>query len=269
MSDQASITPRVDLWSLIGLALLLLPWLTMAHELGGHALACVATGHLPSELGAYYVECPGTGVGSGRIVAMAGTGMDLLLAALGWFAWSRVRRPLPRLVWWVVFTVKGMVAGGYWMFSGVFDLGDWALSGPDGIGPLPWPWLWRVLMFVLGLAVYIAVVRRAIRMLATMLGGGAQAAATQRRIGMTLYLVGGVSALLVSLLNPLGIVITLMSAIASSFGGTAGLFNVAFAGAGERPPADFVIGRHGWLLVAGLVVTLAFAVVLGPTVHLG
>jgi len=268
MSKDNPVMPRVDMWTLVGLALLLLPLLTMGHELLGHALTCVASGHRPSQLGAYYVECPQTGPWSRRIVAMAGTGVDVLLALLACVAWRKARRPLPRLVWWIVFTVKGMVAAGYWMFSGVTNLGDWGPAMGGGIGPLPWPWLWRAVMFAVGLYVYIAVVRRAIRMMVAMLGGGPQARVTKRNIAMTIYLVGGGSSVLVSLLNPLGIVITLMSAVASSFGGTAGLFNVAWSRRFDEPPRHFVIGRHYAILVAGVLTTIVFAVVLGPTIYL-
>ncbi|GAA0259066.1 hypothetical protein [Rhodanobacter caeni] len=266
--DDTHPRPWIDRWTLAGLALLLLPLLTMAHELLGHAVACVATGHQPGELGAYYVECPGTQGWSSRIVAMAGTGMDVVLAVLAYLAWRRLRRPLPRLVAWAVFTVKGMVAAGYWMFSGVTNLGDWGPDVGGGLGPLPWPWLWRVVLFVAGLVAYIQVVRAAIRMLGAMLGGGEQAARTQRQTAMTLYVVGGVSALLVSLFNPLGMVITLTSAIAASFGGTAGLFNVAYARRSTLPAQDFHIGREPVLIILGVLVTVAFAVVLGPTIHL-
>jgi hypothetical protein len=268
VAEKNLATPRVDFWTLTGLVLLLLPLLTMAHELVGHALTCIASGHRPSELGAYYVECPVTRSWSRRVVAMAGTGVDVILAILAYLAWGRVKRPLPRLVLWIVFTVKGMVAAGYWMFSGVSNLGDWGPDVGGGIGPLPWPWLWRAAMFAVGLYVYIAVVRRAIGMMIAMLGGGEQARRTQRKIAMTIYLVGGVSALLVSLFNPLGIAITLMSAIASSFGGTAGLFNVAYCRRCDQPPRDFAIGRHYAIVVAGVLMTLAFAAVLGPTVYL-
>ncbi|MDQ6647022.1 MAG: hypothetical protein M3Y93_07300 [Pseudomonadota bacterium] len=268
MGKRDSAAPSVDLWTLVGLSLLLLPCLTMAHELLGHAFTCVISGHRPSQLGAYYVQCPDTGPWSRRIVAMAGTFVDLLLALVAYIAWNRVRQPLPRLAWWAVFTVKGMVAGGYWMFSGVTNLGDWGPDVGGGIGPLAWPWLWRTVMFAVGLCVYIAVIGRAIRMLKVMLGGGEQARATRRRIAMTIYLVGGVSAVLVSLFNPLGIVITLMSAVASSFGGTAGLFNVAFSRAPDEPQRDFTITRHYALVVAGVLMTVGFAAVLGPTVYL-
>lgn len=76
-------------------------------------------------------------------------------------------------------------------------------------------------------------------------------------------------ALLISLFNPLGIFITLVSAVASSFGGTAGLFNVAYARPRELPVSDFAIGRQPVLLVAGVAMTVAFAAVLGPTISLG
>lgn len=261
-------TPRVDPWTLTGLVLLLLPLLTMAHEVAGHALTCVATGHVPVEIGAYYVECPGTDSWARRLVAMAGTGMDVVLTVVALIGWYRVRRPLFRLVLWMVFTVKGMVAAGYWMFSGVSNLGDWGPALGGGIGPLPWPWLWRAVLFAVGLCVYIAVTRQAIGMLAAMLGGGQTAWRVQRRIAMTIYLVGGVSALLVSLVNPLGIVITLISAVASSFGGTAGLFNVAYARQRDEPAQGFVIGRHNVIVVAGVLMTVAFAAVLGPTLYL-
>ena len=267
MTENVSARPRVDAWTLLGLALLLLPLLTMAHELLGHALTCIASGHRPSELGAYYVECPGTGSWSRRIVAMAGTGVDAVLATAAYLAWRNMKRPLLRLVLWIVFTLKGMVAAGYLMFSGVTNLGDWGPDVGGGIGPLPWPWVWRCVMFAVGLYVYIKVVRRAIRMMIAMLGGGEQARRTQRQIAMTIYLVGGISAVLVSLFNPLGIVITLTSAIASSFGGTAGLFNVAYFRRCDQPPRDFAVGRHYAIIVAGVLMTLAFAAVLGPTLY--
>jgi len=261
-------SPSIDRWTLTGLGLLLLPLLTMAHELGGHALTCVALGWRPTELGAYYVECPGATGWAGRAVAMAGTGMDVLVAILAFLAWRRVRRPLPKLALWIVFVVKGMVAAGYWLFSGVSGFGDWGPGAGGGIGPLPEPWLWRIGLAVAGLLAYIGVVKLAIRTLDAMLGGGEQAARVRRQVAMTVYIVGGASALLVSLLNPHGFVIVLLSAVASTFGGTAGLFNVAYRPAGDGEPAEFRIGRNYPLLVAGAVVTLLFAAVLGPTLYL-
>lgn len=268
MSDPTRITPCVDRITLVGLVLLLAPLLTMAHELVGHAVACVSLGYAPSQLGAFYVECPGTSALDARLVAMAGTGVDVLLALLAYAAWRLVKRPLPRLALWIVFAEKSMVAAGYWLFSGVSGFGDWGPGTGGAIGPLPQPWLWRIGLAVVGGGAYFLVTRLAIRMLGQILGGGLAAQRTQRQIAMSVYLVGGLVAVLVGLLNPLGIVITLLSAMASSFGGTAGLFNVAFVPPRTTPPADFVIGRHYAVFALGIAVTVAFAAVLGPTVYL-
>ena len=260
--------PQVNRWTLIGLSLLLLPLLTMAHELGGHALTCVALGQHPTELGAYYIECPGAVGHAGRLVAMAGTSMDVLVFVLGFFAWRKAQRPLLRLALWIVFVVKGMVAAGYWLFSGVTGVGDWGPGAGGGIGPLPDPWLWRIGFTVVGLIAYIAVVRLAMRTLDEMLGGGAQAARTRRQVAMTVYIVGGISALLVSSMNPHGFVIVLLSGMASTFGGTAGLFNVAYHAEQCGPAAAFRVDRHLILLVVGAIATIGFAAVLGPTLYL-
>lgn len=260
--------PAVDRVTVIGLALLLFPLLTIGHELLGHALTCVATGHRPSELGAFYVECPGTGFWSAKLVAMAGTSVDVILCAVGYWGWRVTHRPLLRLGWWMVFAIKGMVAAGYWCFSGLTNLGDWGPNAGGGLAPMPFPWLLRALLLTIGVVAYIAIVRAAIGMLAQMLGGGQQAWRTQRSIALTLYFSGGAWAVAVGLFNPVGIAIMLMSAVASTFGGTAGLWNVAYARQRESAPADFIVRRHWAVMAAGLAASVAFAAVLGPTLYL-
>ncbi len=260
--------PDIDLPTLVGLVLLLSPVLTMVHELAGHALTCIATGHMPTVLGAYYVECPSATGMDGRLVAMAGTAVDALAAILAYMAWRASRAPILRMTWWIVYTVKGMVAAGYWLFSGVMGLGDWAPGATGGMGIMAHPWAWRVLLTLVGLVAYIAVTRLSMRGLDDMLGANGPALAARKRVAMTVYLVGGSVAVLVGLFNPIGIVIVLVSAVASTFGGTAGLFNVAFRAAGSRPAQYFVLGRHRWLLLAGMATATAFALVLGPSLTL-
>lgn len=256
---------RISPITVIGLVLLLAPLLTIAHELGGHALTCLATGNRPTELGAYYVTCEGTDVLTSRIVAMAGTGVDLLVALVALLVYPHVRRPLLRLAVWVVMVFKAMTAGGYWLFSGVLGFGDWAPGADGGMGEMGHPWLWRLALVVVGLAFYIAVVRGAMRSIDAFVGGGEQAALVRRRTVMILYLTNGAIAIVVGLFNPVGFFIILVSAIASSFGGTAGLFNVAFRGPTSETTHPVVIERSIPLLVVGALVTIAFAAVLGPT----
>lgn len=76
-TQVASPLPPIDRWTLGGLSLLLLPLPTITHELGGHALTGVAPGQRPSELGAYYIECPGAVDWVGRVAAATGTSADV------------------------------------------------------------------------------------------------------------------------------------------------------------------------------------------------
>lgn len=260
--------PSIDPLTAIGLILLLAPLLTMAHELAGHALTCVATGHLPTELGAYYIECPSAVGWDGRLVAMAGTGMDIIVALLAYLVWRHVRQPLARLAAWVVAVFKAMTAAGYWCFSGLLGIGDWAPGSNGGMGVMSHPLLWRAFLAVVGVSAYIAIVRWAMRSLDGMLGGGALAQAVRKRSVLLMYAVNGAVAIAVGLFNPVGFWITLVSAIASSFGGTAGLFNVAFREVQPGTAHAFHVRRSYTLLIAGILVTTAFAVILGPTVSL-
>lgn len=259
----------LDPLTLAGMVLLLEPLLTMVHEIGGHALACAATGGRIAELGAYYVDCRSPDLIATRIVAVAGTLIDVVAAGIAFLLWRRARSALSRTLLWMAFVTKAFVAAGYPLFSGITGLGDWG-PGPDGaLAALNNPWPWRVALTVIGLVGYIAAVRIAIRMLRAMLGGGAETLPAQRRLPMTLYLGSGAVAVLVGLLNPIGIFITLASAAAASFGGLAGLFNVAFRPPPPGEPLPFVVPRSYPLIALGLVVTVAFAAVLGPSIKLG
>ncbi len=81
------------------------------------------------------------------------------------------------------------------------------------------------------------------------------------------YATIGVAAVLVGLLNPIGIFITIMSAAASSFGGNAGMISVGFAVPGGPTTKPFVIRRNWAIVAAGALLLIGFALVLGPSEH--
>jgi hypothetical protein len=267
VTDEAK--PRVDVLTMIGLALMIGPLTTMAHEIGGHAAMCLAVGGRVTHIGAFYVGCEAPDLVARRIEAMAGAGIDAVIFALGYLAWRAAKDvgDLARLALWLVFVVKGMVAAGYFLFSGATGVGDWGPGEAGGIGPLPNPMLIRAAEFVFGAAAYGAIVMLAMRTLHAMIGGGAAAKAAQRTIAHGFYLTNGAVALVVGLFNPLGFFIVVFSAMASSFGGTAGLISVGFAR--SKPPARaFHVGRSWAVMGLGVVVAGVFAAVLGPTVRL-
>ncbi|MBU6269621.1 MAG: hypothetical protein KGN34_18900 [Sphingomonadales bacterium] len=261
---------RVDRVTVIGLALLLMPLLTMLHEIGGHAAMCLAVGHRVTELGAFYVECDAVrGSAAMRLVALAGPGIDLAAGALVLALWPRLRGDFSRLVALYVWLCLLFDGTGYFLFSGVAGIGDLGPSGEGGLAPLPWPALWRVGFALGGGAAYFALVRLGMKQVAAMLGQGAVTMAARRTVAHWFYGTICVAAVLASIPNPVGLFITLASAAAASIGGKAGFISIGYATRDVGNAKPFVIERSWGLLVAGVAASTAFAVVLGPTLRFG
>jgi hypothetical protein len=266
---MANETQRVDLVTIVGLGMLLMPVLTMWHEIGGHAAACAVQGGHVATIGAFYVACEGLSGVARLLVSCAGVMVDTILALVAFALWRRARGDLARLTLWLIWVTKAFVAAGYFCFSGATGVGDLGPGAGGGIGPLPLPYLWRIAELAIGVVTYVLLVRAAIRTLTAMLGDSAMTGTTRRVIAHGYYATIGVAAVLVGLLNPIGIFITIMSAAASSFGGNAGMVSVGFAVPGGPTTKPFVI-RRNWAIVAiGAVVLAGFAWVLGPSEHFG
>src|SRR3546814_2414401 len=139
---------------------LLRPLLTRWHEGGGLAAACVRQGGRVTEIGAFYADCDGLAGLPRRIVALAGVGVNTLLALAAYALWRRARGDFARLLLWLIWVSEGFVAAGYFLFSGASGVGDLG-PGPDGgIGPLAHPGLWRAGEFLFGLFAYRSEERR-------------------------------------------------------------------------------------------------------------
>jgi hypothetical protein len=266
MGERSGDAQKVDSLTLIGLVLLLYPLLTMLHELGGHGGACLLTGGTLTELGTHHVDCASTSVGNMRIVSCAGAAIDLIIGAVCYLSWRVARRPLLRTALWMAAVMKLLLAAGYPLFSGIINVGDFSIGAGRPLGQLPAPADWRVGFTLVGIAGYVLVVLLARRMLRYMLGDGEPTLSAQRRIAMTLYIVSGAVTLLSALPGPAGRSLVLSSA--ATFGGLAGLFSIAFRRPHAGEPKPFIIDRNWPLIVAGVVVTILFVAVLGPSIPL-
>ena len=256
---------RIDPVTIIGLGLVLMPVLTMWHEIGGHASACLLTGGSIRTIGAFYVDCESATLLTKRIVAWAGVTVDSALAIVAWLLWRRARGDMARLVLWLIAMSKGFVAAGYFFFSGVSGVGDLG-PGSGGMGPMAFPAAWRVFIALVGALAYWRLVMLGIRTLSGMLGDGTETNTSRRRIAHVYYATIGCAAVLVGLLNPVGLFVTILSAAASSFGGNAGFISIGYAGGRGETVRPFVIRRHWGILAGGAIVCLGFAAILGPSV---
>lgn len=258
---------HIDRVTIIGWAMVLMPVLTMWHEIGGHAAMCALQGGRVQEIGAFYVQCRGLTGTPEILVACAGAGVNVILAVIAFFMWRRARTDISRLVLWLVWVTQGFVAAGYPAFSGITGTGDFgvgrggALAGhglPAGIGYLE--------AFV-GIGAYALLVRTAARTLTTLLGDGLASLPARLEVTRTYYISAGVAALLVGALNPIGVFVTIMSAMASTFGGLAGLFRVGSKVSASGSDRPFQFPRNKTVVVVGMAIFVAFAAVLGPGWH--
>ena len=264
----------IDYLTVIALSMLAYTLAVLLHEHLGHALTCVSLGGHPAELGAYYVNCLYANMPelSIRLVALAGPLVSLVTGAIGLLVLDRIPQGSSHLRYWTWLfgTISLMTAAGYLLFSGVSGLGDFGTSR-DGALFLAQPeWLWRLVSAVIGAASYALVIYISLRKMDNLIGGeGTLRVAHAQKLALTSYLTGTLTAVAIGLLNPQGIVIVLISAAASTLGGTSGLawmMQMLYRKkASSTPPLPL---DRSWLWICtGFIVTILYAIILGPTLH--
>jgi hypothetical protein len=250
-------------------ALTALAWVAAAalHEGVGHGLACTAMGGHPSNWSTFHFGCDPRAMSlwGGRIVAGAGTAVNVILAALGWLVWRGSGSLRGRLAGWIVFALNGLTTFGYLVFSAVFGIGDW--NGRGVMAGVTDPVLARVALAVVGIAGYYAVVRLAAGMLSRMLDGS-DVAAKARRCAVIVWMTTGVISLAAAMAAGSDWRSTIGASIGVALGGNAGLLSM---GRFVKPTAAASVTTlsPSWLLrVAAIVGTVAFVAILGPGIAL-
>lgn len=237
------------------------------HEGVGHGGACVLTGGTPLVLSTVHFDCSA----DSRWVAAAGTLVNLAAGAvsLGLLRLVRDASAHVRYFLWLFMTVNLLQGGGYFLFSGIANIGDWA-AVVAGLRPV---WMWRVGLALFGFLTYFAFVWIALLQMGRMVGG--EEPERSRRAGqlaLVPYLTGGIASCVAGLFNPVGFVLVGISAAAASFGGTSGLAWMMQVLSSERirkvPAPPLVIPRHWGWIAAGAALLAAFVLVLGPGVRL-
>lgn len=258
--------------TLVAIAVVAYALANLVHEGLGHGGACLLAGGRPLALSAiHFEEDPGTldAVGE-KWLAAGGTIANIVVGGLALAALRAARRASTawRYFLWLLMTVNLLQAAGYWLFSGLGNVGDWA-GVIEGWTP---HWAFRLGLAVLGGAAYWGVVILSLRELAPFLGGGA--GRWRHAVPLTLvpYLAGGILYVAAGIPNPVGWQLVLISAAAASFGGTSALAWMAqlLRDQAQRPgfdgPATSLPRSVGWL-AAGVVVALLFVCVLGPGIR--
>lgn len=266
--------PRHDLLTIVAIALLAYVIGDVLHEAVGHGGACLLVGGKPLVLSTVHFECDSHAVGAWGVgfIAAGGTLVNLCAGALAVLARRRAVSASGALTWllWLLMAVNLLSGTGYFLFSGVGGIGDWA-DVVRGIGPA---WVTRLGLTVLGGVTYWLAVLRAVRALDPFLAGdGEERVRSATRMTLPAYFAGGTLSCIAGFLNPVGMVLVAISAAAASFGGTSGLAWMPQLLRGERAAAagrmQLLVPRSWGWIVTGAVAAAVFVLVLGPGVRLG
>jgi len=251
-----------DLLTIAAIAIAATVIADVIHEGLGHGGMCVATGERPLMLSTVHFECSA----DTRLVAAGGTLANLIFGVLFWVAARAVKRSASwRYFFWLLMTFNLFSAGGYFLFSGIGNIGDWA-AVVAGWQPA---WAWRVGLAALGIVTYFFLfVPLSLRELRPFLGKDAKIRVRRaRQFTVTPYLTAGLLACVAGALNPVGPLLILISAAAASFGGNSGLawmWNLLY---GPRiPNSEFQMPEiersRGWM-VAAVILAIVFIAGLG------
>jgi hypothetical protein len=168
-------------------------------------------------------------------------------------------------------TVNLYTATGYFLFSGIGGIGDWG-DFIQGLGP---QWLWRIGLTIFGAATYLLAARISLFELRPLIGSNKEERYRRAvRLSAIPYFAGGILMCVAGSLNPKGAILILISAAASTFGGTSALmWTPQMLKSGTLipygPPAEPLPIHRSWpLIVAACVIAIAFIGVLGPSVRL-
>jgi hypothetical protein len=262
-----SVPQRSDALTIASIAALAYMLGNVLHEGLGHGGACLLSGGHPLVLSSVHFECST----DTRLVMAGGTLVNLLAGALFFVLGRLVSRKHPRLKFflWLAMAVNLFAGTGYFLFSGIGGIGDWS-DFIRGLGPqLPW----RVGLTVLGVLSYAAAAWVNLMELRPFIGSDEQRYSRAWPMLAVAYFTGGILVCIAGAFNPRGAILILISAAASTFGGSSGLLwatqwlkSKSIVPPGSIETATAVQRSWAWTICAwGLAI--AFVVVLGPSVR--
>jgi hypothetical protein len=268
-ASEAQVGWNPDLPTVVAIAVVAYALANIAHEGIGHGGTCLLAGGKPVALSSVSFECDEAALTEGgrRLVAAGGTLVNLLLGGLA-LVGLEARRSGAHGRWflWLFATVNLFQGAGYFLFSGIGNIGDWAVV-IMGLHPAL---AWRTGLALAGWLAYVGIARGAAGWLAPLIGGEGRIGRA-RRLAVPSYLAGGLLYCVSGLFNPVGPRLLFVSSVAASFGGASGLLWFQEWLRGNRIPSSpdsITLGRRRGWLVAGALTALVFIAVLGRGIRL-
>ncbi len=156
-----------DLPTVTAIALVAYAASNVLHEAVGHGGACLALGGKALVLSSVHFECGEQAMSALALrgVAAGGTIVNFIVGSLALVVLKKanpLRTPHAAYFLWLFATLNLLSGAGYFLFSGVGDIGDWADVARGTMPPL----LWRPAMSVFGGALYFLLARQSAQLVA-------------------------------------------------------------------------------------------------------
>jgi hypothetical protein len=234
----------------------------MVHEALGHGIASWLTGDRILSLSTVALQ----NATANRWVSAAGTSANCIAGVLCFLVLRRMRKltPLAYFLW--SFGAYNLLNSGYLVASAVLNSGDW-VNVITGLSPA---WLWRSILALAGITLYVGAIRWASGLITDLVDRGEVALADLQRLVLPAYLAGGVVMTLASAFNPISPSLILPSGAGASFGLNSGLLFLPGIVAANAHPKTLVtrpMPFSSFWVAVGIVVSALFIGALGPGIH--
>ena len=245
--------------------------LTIAFHEGIHALTCLAVGGDLLEYSALYESCDSPTELHAKIVAGSAPTYNLIAGVLLWVILRNTRKKSSetRFFLWLFMLMNWCYGAGYLIFSGIANVGDWAVV-INGWEP---SWLWRSLMAILGTLFFIFFVRLALQEFGKMVGGDADEQIHRaNKLWIWSYITSCMVVLIAGFFCPYGLLsLPVTAGIFAAVGALSPLlwmtrwFRTKYFVKPVKEPLE--IHRMWQWLVAALLVVFTYVFILGRTLY--
>jgi hypothetical protein len=234
----------------------------LVHEALGHGIASWLTGDRILSLSTVAIQ----NATANRWVSAAGTSANCIAGVLCFLVLRRMRQwtPLAYFLW--SFGAYNLLNSGYLVTSAVLNSGDWA-NVIAGLSPA---WLWRCVLGLAGITLYVWAIRWAAAPMTDLVDRGEVALADLQRLVLPAYLAGGVVMTIASVFNPISPSLILLSGAGASFGLNSGLLflpGMVAANAHTQTLVTRPLPFSSFWVALGIVVSALFIGTLGPGIH--
>lgn len=262
--------PIIDWLTVISIAAIAFSLNMMMHE-GLHALACLGVGADLQEYSALHVSCIKHTTFQGKIIAGSAPFYNLFA---GIILWIIVRKSQNRASenWyflWLFMLINLLYGSGYFMFSGIANVGDMAVV-INGWEPV---WFWRILMTIVGSLMFTFFIWLALREFGKMVGGdNSEQIGRANKISILSYGTSLAVVLMAGVFSPYGFLsLSVTAGLLAVLGGLSPLlwmmqwFQAKMFEKLDKPPLEI---RRKWSwIVSSIVVVFFYTFVLGRTLY--